>query len=66
MKTYIITVDDIPTLVSPVRDLDKLQKMFGGVRGYGGPNQNGHWLRLRCTKAKMQEIRAAIALTQPT
>ncbi len=35
--------------------LDALQRQVGGVRGYGGPGHNGHWLRLRLSPRRLRE-----------
>ena len=46
MNILIITPDWIPMGKTAAVELDKIQKKFGGERGYGG-EVNGQWLKIK-------------------
>ncbi len=49
-QTVTITADDLPLSAPASSTLDRLSRALGGVRGYGGKEFAGHWLKIPFVK----------------
>lgn len=49
-QTVIVTADDLPLSMPAGPTLDRLSRTLRGVRGYGGKEYSGHWLKVRFSR----------------
>lgn len=61
-QTVTVTTDDLPLTLAASPTLDRLAKVLGGSRGYGGEGFSGHWLKIRFVRpSRVSRVLSALS-----